>query len=122
MCIQANLDNGHDQVTDVNTLFNTFYNKLNRLVNKHAPLTPLSKRKEKQLSKPWITNGIRTSIKMKNKYYHNSDRDKYRYYRYKISQLSRHSKSLYYHSFFESNYHNMKQAWKGINNLISSKK
>lgn len=122
--LQANLDNGYDQATDVNTSFNTFYNKLNRLVNKHAPLKPLSKRKEKQLSKPWITKGIRTSIKMKNKHYHigDGDRDKYRYYRNKISQLSRHSKSLYYHSFFESNYHNMKQTWKGINNLISSKK
>ena len=59
----------HNSSTDVNTLFNRFYKMLMKIVNKHAPLKPLSKRKEKQLSKPWITNGIRRAIKIKNKYY-----------------------------------------------------
>ena len=112
----------HNSSTDVNTLFNRFYKKLMKIVNKHAPLKPLSKRKEKQLSKPWITNGIRRAIKIKNKYYLNGERDKYKYYRNKISKLSRHSKSLYYNTFFESNLHNLKQTWKGINELISAKK
>ena len=93
-----------------------------KIVNKHAPLKPLSKRKEKQLSKPWITNGIRREIQIKNKYYLNGERDKYKYYRNKISKLSRHSKSLYYNTFFETNLHNLKQTWKGINELISAKK
>ena len=39
---------------DVNKSFSTFYNKLNRIVNKHAPLKTISKRKAKQLNKPWI--------------------------------------------------------------------
>ena len=60
---------------------------------------------------------------MKNIYCHNGNSDKYKYYRNKISQLSRYSKSLYYHSFFESNYHNVKQTCMERNiNLISSKK
>jgi hypothetical protein len=58
----------HNSSTDVTTLFNRFYKMLMKIVNKHAPLKPLSKRKEKQLSKPWITNGIRRAIKIKNKY------------------------------------------------------
>ena len=41
--------------------FSTFYNKLNRIVNKHAPLKTISKRKAKQLNKPWITKGLRIS-------------------------------------------------------------
>ena len=42
-----------------------FYNKFNKTLNKHAPFKTLSKRRIKQLSKPWITKGIRTAIKIK---------------------------------------------------------
>ena len=108
--------------TNVDTAFSTIYRKLDKTANKYAPFKHLSNRKAKQLSKLWITKGIRTSIRLKNKYYKNGERDKYRLYRNIISQLTRHSKSLYYHSFFESNLHSIKQTWKGINNLISSKK
>ena len=52
--------------SDVDKLFSTFYNKLNKLIHKHAPLRLLSKRKIKRLSKPWITKGIRKSIRIKN--------------------------------------------------------
>ena len=53
--------------TNVDRLFSVFYNKLNKVVNKHAPFKPISKRKEKIMSKPWITKGIRKSIRIKNK-------------------------------------------------------
>ena len=43
----------------------TFFNKVNRLVNKHAPLKTLSKRKSKELLKSWITKGIRNQLKSK---------------------------------------------------------
>ena len=46
----------------------SFYNKYNAIVNKHAPLKKLSKRKAKQLSNPWITSGIRAAIKVKINY------------------------------------------------------
>ena len=42
-----------DSNNDVNNLFSTFYNKLNKLVNKHAPFITFSKRKAKQMSKPF---------------------------------------------------------------------
>ena len=44
-----------ESTNDVNKSFSTFYNKLNRIVNKHAPIKTISKRKAKQLNKPWIT-------------------------------------------------------------------
>ena len=53
--------------TNIVKTFSCFYNKLNKLINKHAPLKPISWRKIKFFSKPWITKGIRKSIKMKNK-------------------------------------------------------
>ena len=58
---------------DVNDLFlfSSSYKKFNKLVNKHAPMETISNininRRAKQLSKPPITKGLRTSIKIKNK-------------------------------------------------------
>ena len=47
-------------------LFSKFYNKLNKVVNTHMPFKTVSKPRARQLSKPWITKGIRKSIKIKN--------------------------------------------------------
>ena len=54
---------------DINKMFSGFYNKLHNIINKHAPVKSISKRRAKQLTKPWITKGIRASIKIKNKLY-----------------------------------------------------
>ena len=48
---------------NIDGLFATFYNKLNKLSNKHAPLKKMSKRKIKQSAKPWITKAIRRLLK-----------------------------------------------------------
>lgn len=65
-----------NHATDPDKLFSTFYKKFNKIVNKHAPITKLSKRKAKQLSKPWITTGLIASILVKNKLYVSGDEDK----------------------------------------------
>ena len=57
------------KVNSVDDQFSSFYRQLNKVVQKHAPLKVVSKRKIKQLAKPWITKGIRTSIKTKNRLY-----------------------------------------------------
>ena len=44
-----------DDEADVDKLFSRFYNKLNKLINKHVPLKPISKHRAKIFSKPWIT-------------------------------------------------------------------
>ena len=46
----------------------TLYKTLNKIVNKRAPIKSLSKRLANRQAKPWITEGIRTSIKLKNKF------------------------------------------------------
>ena len=51
---------------DVDKTFSFFFNEI---LNKHAPFKTLSKTRIKQLSKPWITKGIRTAIKIKNNLY-----------------------------------------------------
>ena len=46
----------------------------------------------------------------------------YKYYRNEISKLTRISKNLYYHEFFNNNLNNLKKTWEGINGLLSRKK
>ena len=74
---------------DVDNLFSSFYNKFNKIVNKHASLKELSKRKVKQLCKLWITKGLRVSIRIKNKLYASGDISNYKVYRNKICSLTR---------------------------------
>ena len=105
--------------TNVDKLFSSFYNKLNQVVNIHAPFKPVSKRKLKRLSKPWITKGLRTSIRIKNRLFYTNKNESYRLYRNKITTLIRISKKQYYHRYFYTNISNMKQTWIGINELIN---
>ena len=82
---------------NIDIALSKIYNKLNKLVNKDAPLKPLSKRKFKQSLKPWITKGL---LKSKNALFASGDIDKYKFYRNKITTLIRQSKKLYYHTYF----------------------
>ena len=79
--------------------FSTFH--INKLVNKHAPLTRIAKRNLKQFSKPWIT--ILRSIKIKNKQFYTANDHKYKVHRNCISLLTRASKKLYYEQYETSN-------------------
>ena len=91
----------------VNKLFSSFYNKYNTIVNKHAPMKKLSNRKAKQLSKPWITDGIRAATKFNNKLYATGDKVRLKHYRNKICTVIHLSKRRYYDTFFENNMSNM---------------
>ena len=96
---------------DINKSFSTFHNKLNKLLNKHAPLRPISKRK-----------GIRRSIKIKNSLYYSGDSKTYKIYRNKILMLTRKSKKNFFHNYFEDNLNNIKKTWEEINNLLGRKR
>ena len=110
-----------DNETNVNKLFLSFYNKLNKIVNKHALFKSISRRKVKCFSKPWITTGIRKSIQTKNKLLSEGNSATYKLYRNKILTLTRLSKKLYFHNYFQGNTNNLKRTWQGINDLINRK-
>jgi hypothetical protein len=54
---------------NVNNLFQSFHSEILKVVDRHAPVTRISRNEVKTMSKPWITSGIRKSIKRKNKLY-----------------------------------------------------
>ena len=79
-------------MTTLTNLFPSLFKKLNKITNKHAPLKPISRRKVKQQSKPWITKGIYRSIKIKNSLFYHGNRETYKFYRNKLLELTRISK------------------------------
>ena len=107
---------------DADHVFSTFYSKFNKILNKHAPIKILSKRRIKQVSKPWITKGMRAAIKTKNQLFYNGDNSKYKIYRNMLANLIRISKKNYYSSYFSENFNNMRKTWEGINNLLNRKR
>ena len=102
-------------------LYILIYSNVDNCVNKHAPMKIISKRKVKQLSKPWITKGIRASIKIKNRLFASGNEIKYKLYRNSICSLTRLSKKKYYYDYFNAHITNMKKSWAGINDLLNYK-
>ena len=55
---------------DINQNFNSFYNCISTVIDKHVPLRQLSKKEVKIRSRPWVTPGLRKSIATKNRLFH----------------------------------------------------
>ena len=83
-------------------------------------------------SKPWITLGLQKSISVKNKLFVNFINKKdpilkeefhtnYKKYRNLLSTLMKRSKQAYFDKYFEANWNNIKNTWKGIKSLITLK-
>ena len=101
---QIDLIGAVSRTSDVNKSFSSFYNKLNNLLDRHAPLKPILKHEAKRLIKPWITKGVRRSIKVKNNLYCSCETASYKSYRSKISLLTRISERRYFHKYFSGKF------------------
>ena len=55
-------------------IFSSFYSKYNKVINKHVPIKQISRRQLMRFSKPWITQGVRASLKTKNKLFASGDK------------------------------------------------
>ena len=109
-----------------------YLDKINMLLDTYAPLKKINKYKLKFKSRPWITLGLQKSISVKNKLLANFINKKdpilkeefhtnYKKYRNLLSTLMKKSKQAYYDKYFERNWNNIKNTWKGIKSLISLK-
>ena len=116
---------------DVHLSFNNFLGE-SIILDNHASLRKVTKKKLRFRSKPWITLGLQKSISIKNilfaKFVKSNDINqineihiKYKQYRNLISTLLQRGKRSYFANFFNDNLNNLKNTWKGISNLISLK-
>ena len=118
---------------NVYTSLRNFLQKINSLLEKHAPLKQITKKEIKTKSKPWIPAGILTSIRNKNKIYNKFCKAKdqkqkdllhqqFKHYRNIISNLTKKSKENYYKEYFQENQNNLIKVWKRIKDIILIKK
>ena len=109
-----------------------YLDAISMLLGTYAPLKRIKKYKFKFKSKPWITLGLQKSISVKNKLFVNFINKKdpilkeefhtnYKKYRNLISTLMKRSKQAYSDKYFEANWNNIKNTWKGIKSLITLK-
>ena len=121
------------ELNDPDKSFENFYNRLNGLIDLHAPLKKLSKKQIKKGGKPWITKGLKISIEKREEllklYAKEKDQiaktelySRFKYYKNQIVKLCRKSKNLHFKKYFDSNIKNSKNIWKGINEIIKSKR
>ena len=54
-------------LTDINTQFVQLNNTFSHVVNRHAPLRPVTRTERRIKQKPWLTKGLLNSINLKNK-------------------------------------------------------
>ena len=84
------------------------------MLDKHAPTKVIEKKENKITSKPSIKRGIKTSMKIRDKFYRQMNQAKskqqklpkhnsYKKYRSKITELLRISKQTLYQNYFEKN-------------------
>ena len=101
--------------------FDGFYDKITRLIDKSTNQKPnyiLTK------CKPWITSAIKKSIAKRDQIYKRfiNSKDQNERKEKIFSQLIRLGKRNHYKNFFEKNIKNSKNIWKGVNELIKSKR
>ena len=115
---------------DPNYSFDMFDMTTSKLMDKYFPLKKVTKQEYKQQFKPWITVGIRNSIKRRDYIlgqYIKSNNDlkkqqlhaNYKHLRNAIVSLIRTSKKNHYQKYFSDNTDNIRQTWKGIKSIIN---
>ena len=104
--------------------FNHFMGKFSSTYNECLPVTK-SKIKSNKHQKPWITNGIIKSIKVRNKLYKKFivspttiNKSNYIKHRNKITHLIRMSRKKHYNDKFTNYKNNIKQTWRTINDIL----
>ena len=118
--------------SNVNDDISKFFQLSNEIIDNLAPLRKITNKEYKLKSKPWITNGILKSIKVRDSIYRRLMKAKnqirkenlqhrLRHYKNKIKNLIRSSKHNYFKKYFADNNKNAKKLWEGINEIISSK-
>ena len=85
--------------------------------------------KYRERDKPWITTGIKKSIRIKDKLYkkfikHRSKKNenKYKEFNNKLTNIKRVSERIYYSDNLNKHKNNVKETWKVLNEAIKRKR
>ena len=116
-----------DQYNSCEVYFTHFFNKIKSVYNESFPITKVKKRYRNRI--PWLTSGLRESIKHKNKLYRMSlkhptayNETLYKQYRNMTTRLLRIEEKQYYQSQIEANRDNIRKTWMVIKQAINRKR
>ena len=115
---------------NINDAFKKFFNIMNNIIDTNVPLKRLTKKQRLSKTKPWITAGIKKSIKQRNFFYKKYLRENninikahyqqlYKFYRNRIVTLIRNSKANHFKNYFYDNIKDSRKVWEGIRELIN---
>jgi len=109
--------------------YNLFNDKLLNQLDIHCPLKLTKNNRRNTPKKPWITKGLLTSIKTKDKLYkrflskpNDNNKQVYTKYRCHLTSLLRIAKKSYYTNQIELHNNDMKKMWSTLNNLLGRNK
>ena len=112
---------------NVNEAMQVFSKKLQIAYNKSFPLKRLSRQRAKD--KPWITAGLKQSIKQKHLLYQKfvfgrteENKVAYKTFKNKSRSVIRKAEADYYKEAFSSKSKSIKEMWKELVNLLSTNK
>jgi hypothetical protein len=121
-----------DLNVDANIGFDAFKEKIDMCIKKHLPYKVVKFNRYKHKIRPWITSGILTSIKNRDKMYRqlkklNPNSNRYdslklnlQTYSNMIKKLLRNAKFSYYNNMFIKYKNDTRKSWKLINTLIGN--
>ena len=105
----------------------TFNQKITVGYNKSFPFNRLSRKRAKD--KPWITTGLKESIKQKHLLYQKFIFDRsqenkvaHAIFKNRLRTVIRKVEAEYYKNVFNSKTQNMKEMWKKLGNLLNTKR
>ena len=114
----------HKNINEAMLFFNR---KITAAYNKSFQFKRLSRKRAKD--KPWITTGLKESIKRKHLLYqkfifHSSEENKVvdEVFKNKLRSVVRKAETDYYKNVFNSKTQSMKEMWKELDNLLNTKK
>ena len=111
---------------DVNSIYAEFFTQYKNLLDKYFPKVKMSRKKAKD--KPWISAGIKTSIKKRNilfKQYHAKKSDenekKWKSYRNNLVTVIRAAETIYYKNLINKHNNDCTAMWKVFGKILKNK-
>ena len=128
LCVLSTVDfNSIYSQTDTQEAFSMFHSMLLKLYNKHFPMQKIKLKYNSR--KPWLTQGLKDSIRVKNKLYGDymkinsvAREMKYKTYRNKLNHVLRHAERKHYSDLLDDNKNNVKRTWQILKSIVNKNK
>ena len=125
--LRQNIDRG--KIVDPNSAADCIMSTYHSLIEKYMPIKSLSRKQKRFFNKPWITKGIKISIRTKNKMFKLSKDcpetpiiEKYKAYRNLLTRLKIRARNNYYSALAVDYGNDKSKIWRLVKEITKRKK